>query len=224
MAGATAHYGSSQALYGVDLTVRCGETVALMGRNGVGKSTTLRCICQLTPHAEGSIRFNGTDLSGMEAYQVARLGIALAPEGRRCFATLTVLENLTAAARPGQWDLASVFDLFPQLGERRSQLARTLSGGEQQMLAIARALLTNPKLLLLDEATEGLAPLVRKEIWDAVSGLKDSSGLAILLVDKSLKEISKAADRCVVLARGRDVWSGRPAELTDDVIERHLGL
>ncbi len=164
------------------------------------------------PHAEGSIRFGGAELSGMEAYRVVRIGIAPAPEGRRSFATLTVFENLTAAARPGQRDLASVLDLFPQLGERRSQLARTLSGGEQQMLAIARALLTNPNLLLFEEATEGLAPLVRKEIWDAVSGLRDSSEPSILLVGKSLKELSKAADRCVVPARGRDVWSGRPAD------------
>ena len=135
MTGAAAFYGSFQALHGVNLSVRRGEVVALMGRNGVGKTTTLRCICQLTPHAAGAIRFDGADLSGMEAYQVARRGIALAPEGRRCFGTLTVLENLTAAARPGQWDLASVFDLFPQLGERRAQAAKTLSGGEQQMLA-----------------------------------------------------------------------------------------
>jgi branched-chain amino acid transport system ATP-binding protein len=221
--GVTAAYGASQALFGVDLEVGEGEVVALMGRNGMGKTTTVRAICALLRPRSGSITFAGRPTRGLSIHRTARLGLGLVPEGRRCFAPLTVLENLTAAARPGRWTFEAVVRLFPRLGERRSQRADTLSGGEQQMLSIGRALMTNPRLLILDEATEGLAPVVRQEIWAAVQALK-ASGLAILVIDKSLKELARVADRCVVLERGATVWSGRADALTPGLAERYLGV
>lgn len=219
----TAGYGPVQALFGIDLTLHEGEVVALMGRNGMGKTTTIRTIARMMGHTGGHVHFAGTDLAGLPAYRAARLGIGLVPEGRRCFAPLSVAENLTVAARPGAWDLARVVALFPRLGERMGQVARTLSGGEQQMLAIGRALMTNPRLLILDEATEGLAPVVRQEIWDGVRQLK-ADGLSILLVDKSLKEITAVADRAVILERGMTVWSGAVAELSPELTDRYLGV
>jgi len=216
-------YGQSQALFGVDLNVNAGELVALLGRNGMGKSTTIRSICRLSPPRKGRIIFNGQDLSGKPAYQVAQAGIGLVPEGRRCFTNLTVAENLIATARPGAWDYHKVVALFPKLAERSKQLAATLSGGEQQMLAIGRALMTNPKLLILDEATEGLAPVIRQEIWAAITKLMHE-GLAILLVDKSLKEIVKIAGRCVILEKGLTCWQGPAAELTPTLTDRYLGV
>ena len=223
----TAAYGATRALFGVDLQVAEGEVVALMGRNGMGKSTTIKAACGLLPFG-GTIRFDGRDTSGMPAHKVARLGIGLVPEGRRCFPNLTVEENLLAAARPGDWTLPRAFALFPRLEERRAQMAATLSGGEQQMVAIARALLTNPRLLILDEATEGLAPLVRAEIWEAIGTLKAQdgagSGMAILLVDKSLKELRAVADRAAILRRGETVWQGRMADLTHDLTSEHVGV
>ena len=221
--GVTACYGASQALFGVDLEVGQGEVVALMGRNGMGKTTTVRSICALIRPREGAITFDGAPTRGFAIHRTARLGIGLVPEGRRCFAPLTVHENLTAAARPGVWDMAAVAGLFPRLQERRDQTANTLSGGEQQMLAIGRALMTNPSLLILDEATEGLAPVVRQEIWAAIHALK-RSGLSILVIDKTLKELAAVADRCFILERGRTVWAGTPAGLTADVTDRYLGV
>ncbi|MBD0415159.1 ABC transporter ATP-binding protein [Tianweitania sp. Rool2] len=217
------YYGSSQALFGVDLALDEGEVLALMGRNGMGKSTTIRSICNLNPPRSGTISFAGTSTSRQPAFRVARRGIGLVPEGRRCFATLTVYENLIAAARPGRWTLERVNELFPRLGERRNQLSQTLSGGEQQMLAIGRALMTNPRLLILDEATEGLAPVIRQDIWRAIRALK-SDGLSILLVDKTLSELLPVADRCVILENGRSVWSGEPAAIDDAVKDRYLGI
>ena len=219
----TAAYGPTRALFGVDLAVAEGEVVALMGRNGMGKTTTIRTICGLLPFG-GTIRFAGQDTAPLPAHKVARLGIGLVPEGRRCFPNLSVEENLLAAARPGPWTLPRAFALFPRLAERRAQMAATLSGGEQQMVAIARALLTNPRLLILDEATEGLAPLVRAEIWDAIRRLKAETGMAILLVDKSLKELRAVADRAVILRRGETVWQGRMADLTHDLTAEHVGV
>ncbi|MGR3780404.1 MAG: ABC transporter ATP-binding protein [Albimonas sp.] len=216
-------YGPSQALFGVDLSVAAGEAVALMGRNGMGKTTTLRSICRLTPPKRGRVRLDGRDLAGLPAHRAARLGLGLAPEGRRCFPNLSVEENLVATARPGPWDRARVEALFPRLAERRGQSARTLSGGEQQMLAIGRALMTNPRLLILDEATEGLAPVIRHEIWAAVHALKQA-GQALLVVDKSLKELLPVADRCVILEKGRSVWTGRPDQLTPALRDRWLGV
>ncbi|MBS3651258.1 ABC transporter ATP-binding protein [Pseudaminobacter sp. 19-2017] len=223
VAGIETFYGASQALFGVDLDVEEGEVVALMGRNGMGKTTTIRSIYGLTPARAGSITFAGLDITQQQSFRVARLGVGLVPEGRRCFPNLTVHENLVAAARDGKWTLAAVIDLFPRLGERSSQYASTLSGGEQQMLAIARALMTNPRLVILDEATEGLAPVIRKVIWDAIRRLK-AEGESILVVDKSMAELLPVADRCFVLEKGRTVWTGRPAGMTPLLQDRYLGV
>ncbi len=221
--GLTAFHGPAQALFGVDLAVAEGEVVALMGRNGMGKTTTIRAILNLVA-AGGRRRFAGRDIAALPAHRIARAGIGLAPEGRRLFAGLTVRENLVAAARPGPWDLAAVRRLFPRLAERDGQAARTLSGGEQQMLAIGRALMTNPRLLILDEATEGLAPLVRAEIWAALDTLRREAAMAILVVDKSLAELTRLADRAVILDGGRDVWTGPPGDITAGRAARHLGI
>ncbi len=223
LSNVTASYGPSQALFDVSLSIGEGEVVALMGRNGMGKSTTVKTICGMLPSG-GEIRFKDKVMGGMPSHKVARLGVGLVPEGRRCFADLSVEENLTAAARPGAWDFAKVAELFPRLAERRNQKAASLSGGEQQMLAIGRALMTNPILVILDEATEGLAPIIRQEIWAAISHLKNSSGLSILLVDKSLKELQQVADQGVILERGRTVWSGRMADLDAETGEKYLGI
>ncbi len=222
--GLTAVYGASQALFGVDLDVGEGEVVALMGRNGMGKTTTIKAICQMIRPRDGSVRFGGRDLTGLPSHRAARAGIGLVPEGRRCFASLSVRENLIAAARPGVWTFETLQGLFPRLGERAGQSAASLSGGEQQMLAIGRALMTNPRLLILDEATEGLAPVVRQEIWAVIARLKRETGLAILLVDKSLRELSGVADRAVILERGQSVWAGDFAALDHATTERYLGV
>ena len=219
----TSFYGASQALFGVDLDVGEGEVVALMGRNGMGKTTTVKSICRMIP-AGGRLVFDGHDLSQMPSHKVAGLGVGLVPEGRRCFGELTVRENLISAARPGAWDLQSVAGLFPRLGERSGQRASSLSGGEQQMLAIGRALMTNPRLLILDEATEGLAPLIRAEIWDVLEQLKRDTGLAILVVDKSIAELRRLSDRAVVLERGRTVWSGAMDALDRETLEKFVGV
>lgn len=218
-----AFYGPSQALFGVDMTIAEGEAVALLGRNGMGKTTTIRSILGLIRQRRGTIRFSGADVATLSAHRAARLGLGLVPEGRRCFPNLSVVENLLVAARPGDWTQSRVEDLFPRLAERRTQMAATLSGGEQQMLAIGRALMTNPRLLLLDEATEGLAPVVRRDIWQAIGALK-ASGLSILVVDKSLAELLPVADRCVILERGRSVWSGAPAAIDADLRQTYLGI
>ena len=218
-----AWYGASQALFGVDLAIAEGEVVALMGRNGMGKTTTIRAICGLNSRRSGTVHFTGADIARQKPFRIARLGIGLVPEGRRCFPNLTVAENMIAAARPGKWTLDAVTKLFPRLGERHAQYASTLSGGEQQMLAIGRALMTNPKLLILDEATEGLAPVIRQDIWQAIRTLK-SDGQSILVVDKTMAELLPVADRCVVLEKGRTAWTGRPDELTADMQDRYLGV
>ncbi len=220
----SAFYGPSQALFDVHLSLDDGQVLALMGRNGMGKSTTVKVICRLLAHRGGSVLFAGHDLSRLAPYQAARLGIGLVPEGRRCFAGLSVHENLVAAARPGAWDFAAVTRLFPRLAERSHQTAASLSGGEQQMLAIGRALMTNPRLLILDEATEGLAPVVRREIWAAIARLKAETGMAILVIDKSLQELASVADRAVILEKGRSVWHGAFAELGRDIAQRYLGV
>ena len=216
-------YGPSQALFGVDLALDYGQLVALMGRNGMGKSTTIRSIFGLTPARGGRITFRGQDITRRSAHRIAQLGLGLVPEGRRCFRSLSVRENLVATARPGPWSLERVARLFPRLEERWTQSAQTLSGGEQQMLAIGRALMTNPHLLVLDEATEGLAPVIRQEIWQAIREIREQ-GLSILLVDKSLRELMPLADHCVVLEKGRTVWTGQPEALTSDLQDRYLGV
>jgi len=217
--GLQAAYGDSQVLFGIDLTIAQGEVLALLGRNGMGKTTTVRAIFGLLKPKAGRITFEGHDLTGQPPYAIARCGLGLVPEGRQVFPTLTVEENLiaTAAARfgPPRWTLPAVYALFPRLAERRRNLGSQLSGGEQQMLAIARALMTNPKLLVLDEATEGLAPLIRAEIWACLAGLK-ANGEAIIVIDKNVDKLVNLADRHLVIEKGRVVWSGTSAELAAD--------
>jgi len=219
----SASYGKIQALFDVSLQLHDGEVLALLGRNGMGKSTTVKSICRLV-NAQGTITFDGHKLTLLKSHQVARLGIGLVPEGRRCFSNLSVYENLIAASRSGPWNFAAVAQLFPRLGERKHQSAASLSGGEQQMLAISRALMTNPKLLILDEATEGLAPIIRKEIWTAVNSLKQNTRLSILVIDKSIQELRGVADRAVILERGHSVWHGSIAELGDHELHRYVGI
>jgi branched-chain amino acid transport system ATP-binding protein len=228
--GLEAAYGASQVLFGVSLAVDMGEVVTLLGRNGMGKTTTVRAIMGILPPRAGTIVFEGRPLHGLPSYRVAQVGLGLVPEGRQVFATLTVRENLlaTAANRRGHadpWTLDRVFALFPQLAARQRALGGTLSGGEQQMLAIARALMTNPRLLILDEATEGLAPLVRVEIWRCIEGLK-RSGQAILLIDKNVRALTRLADTHFILEKGRIVWRGTSAELAarEDLQHRYLGI
>jgi branched-chain amino acid transport system ATP-binding protein len=215
-----AGYGASPVLFGVDLLVQSGEVVTLLGRNGMGKTTTVRAIMGLNPPRAGSIRFRDAEVAGLPPEAIARRGIGLVPEGRQVFPTLSVRENLvaTAANRAGHvqpWTLERIYTLFPRLQERASQSARTLSGGEQQMLAIGRALMTNPHLLILDEATEGLAPVIRAEIWATLTELKQR-GQAILVIDKNLTALGRMADRHYVLEKGRTVWSGDGAALIRD--------
>ncbi|MCH2164512.1 MAG: ABC transporter ATP-binding protein [Marinovum sp.] len=219
----TVSYGSAQALFDVSLQVDAGEVTALMGRNGMGKTTTVRAICRMMSSA-GVLTFAGQDLHRLPSHRVARLGVGLVPEGRRCFRDLTVEENLIAASRRGDWTVRTIGQLFPRLSERLTQRSASLSGGEQQMLAIGRALMTNPDLLILDEATEGLAPIIRQEIWAALVRIKSETGTAILIIDKSLKELSAISDTAVILERGATVWSGSMDALSADVSERYLGV
>jgi len=220
-------YGLSQVLFGLSLAVAPGEMVTLMGRNGMGKTTTVRSIMGLTPPCAGAIRFAGEDISRMPPYRIAQRGIGLVPEGRQIFPNLTVRENLlaTAVERAGEWTLKKVYALFPRLAERDASMGNRLSGGEQQMLAIGRALMTNPRLLILDEATEGLAPLIRAEIWRCLEGLK-ASGLAILVIDKNVGVLTRVADRHFLIERGRVVWTGLSRELAaaPEVQHRYLGV
>jgi branched-chain amino acid transport system ATP-binding protein len=228
--GLHAFYGPSHILRGVTLTVGRGETVALMGRNGMGKSTLIRTIMGLVPAAEGRVELTGIDATRLPTFARSQLGVAYVPEGRGIFGTLSVIENLDIATRPGpdgstEWTVPRVFELFPRLAERRTNRGDQLSGGEQQMLAIARALLTNPRLIILDEATEGLAPLIREEIWATIRLLR-STGLAALIVDKSVNELASVADRVVILVKGEIVHEGPPAALLADaaLMHRHLGV
>jgi branched-chain amino acid transport system ATP-binding protein len=223
-------YGRSQVLFGVSLDIAPGEMVTLMGRNGMGKTTTVRSIMGLTPAMAGSIRVDGEEVRGAPPYRVAKLGIGLVPEGRQVFPNLTTYENLvaTAAARADAadpWTLAKVHDLFPRLSERATSMGNQLSGGEQQMLAIGRALMTNPRLLILDEATEGLAPLIRQEIWQCLARLK-AEGQAVLVIDKNVAALTAIADRHYLIERGRIVWSGTSAALAaaPDIQHRYLGI
>src|SRR5215471_4055762 len=221
-------YGLSQVLFGVSLTIAPGEMVTLMGRNGMGKTTTVRSIMGLTAARAGAIRFMGDEIRGLPSYQVAQRGIGLVPEGRQIFPNLSVRENLlaTAVRRNGEgWTLPKVYAMFPRLAERDGSMGNQLSGGEQQMLAISRALMTNPRLLILDEATEGLAPLVRAEIWRCLASLKES-GLSILVIDKNVGALLRVADRHFLIERGRVVWKGSSQELASslDVQHRYLGV
>jgi len=224
-----AAYGPAQVLFDVGFAVNAGEVVTLLGRNGMGKTTTIHTLMGLLPALGGSALLEGQPLIGLPPYRVAQAGLGLVPEGRHVFPTLTVEENLVATAavrsEPPRWTLDRVYGFFPQLAERRGHMGIELSGGEQQMLAIGRALMTNPKLLILDEATEGLAPLLRLEIWKCLARLKDD-GQAILIVDKHIKALVRVADRHVILEKGRVVWSGTSAALLADetVAQRYLQL
>jgi len=223
-------YGLSRVLFGISFAIAPGEMVSLMGRNGMGKTTTVRSIMGLTPATAGSIRFDDTEIRELPSYRVAKLGIGLVPEGRQVFPNLTARENLiataanrTAASDP--WTLDKIFALFPRLASRAGAMANLLSGGEQQMLAIGRALMTNPRLLILDEATEGLAPLIREEIWRCLQKLR-TAGQSILVIDKNVGALTRIADRHTIIERGRVVWTGNSAELANspDIQHRYLGI
>jgi branched-chain amino acid transport system ATP-binding protein len=224
------YYGNSQALFGMDLNVNDGEVVTLMGRNGMGKTTTVHSVLGISPSRAGRILFDGQEIQSQPSYKIARLGIGLVPEGRQVFPNLSVRENLIATAgnrlgADNPWTLERVLELFGQLGGRLSSPASVLSGGEQQMLAVGRALMTNPKLLILDEATEGLAPLVRAEIWKSLDYLK-TQGLAILIIDKNVNNLARIADRHVIIEKGKVVWTGTSPELAEnpDMKTRYLGI
>lgn len=224
-------YGQSQVLFDVSLEIQRGEVVALLGRNGMGKSTLVRTLFGQLPLTAGTLSFEGESIAGWTSDRIARLGLAIVPEGRQCFPNLTVQEHLTAFAAQrnpeitAPWDVEKVFEIFPRLRERARNMGNQLSGGEQQMLAIGRALVTNPKLLVLDEATEGLAPLVREEIWQCLARLRES-GQTILVIDKYVERLLKLADRHVILERGMVVWQGSSAELDAqrDLWTRYLGV
>jgi branched-chain amino acid transport system ATP-binding protein len=223
-------YGLSRVLFGISLSIAPGEMISLMGRNGMGKTTTVRSIMGLTQPSAGSVRFEGAEIRALPAYRIAKLGLGLVPEGRQVFANLTARENLvaTAANRNGAadpWTLERVYALFPRLAARDASMANLLSGGEQQMLAIGRALMTNPRLLILDEATEGLAPLIRDEIWRCLELLR-AAGQSILVIDKNVDALTRIADRHYLIERGRVVWTGNSRELANapDVQHRYLGI
>ena len=230
MEGLDAFYGQSQALFGMSLSVEAGQVVSLMGRNGMGKTTTIRSIMGLIPPRGGSLSFQGQNLIGLASYKVAQLGLGLVPEGRQIFPNLTVRENLVATARTGQgtskpWTLDRVYELFPRLEDRQGSMGNQLSGGEQQMLAVGRALTTNPTLLLLDEATEGLAPLIRDEIWSCLSALK-SAGQAILIIDKNVETLTEICDHHFIVEKGHLVWNGNSDELraNPEIQQQYLGV
>jgi branched-chain amino acid transport system ATP-binding protein len=223
-------YGLSQVLFGLSLSINNGEMVALMGRNGMGKTTTVRSILGLTPPRAGAVRFGGREVRGLAAFRIAQLGIGLVPEGRQIFPNLNVHENLVAASANrlrsnDPWTLDKIHALFPRLAERANNMGNQLSGGEQQMLAIGRALMTNPRLLILDEATEGLAPLIREEIWNCLLMLK-ARGQSVLVIDKNVENLARIADRHYIIERGRAVWSGTSAQLIaePDLQHRYLGI
>ncbi|WP_439888396.1 ABC transporter ATP-binding protein [Pseudomonas sp. MBLB4123] len=228
--GLHTYYGNSHVLHGVDLHIQPGETLALMGRNGMGKSTTIRSLLGLTPARRGEVLIRGEHCSGRPTHQIIRRGIGYVPEGRGMFPNLSVRESLIMAARPGldgrrDWDLERVLETFPRLAERIKHLTGNLSGGEQQMVAIGRALMTNPELMILDEATEGLAPLIRKEIWQVIRLIK-ASGIATLVVDKNVNVLLDLTDRSMIMVKGRVVYDGASAELKrqPQILQEHIGL
>ena len=222
------HYGHSQVLYNVNFSLTAGEVVTLLGRNGMGKTTTINSIMGIVSKTSGRVEFEGTDISFFPSYKVAKLGIGLVPEGRQIFPNLSAHENLIATAREDislVWSIDRIYDLFPELAARKNSMGNLISGGEQQMLAIGRALMTNPKLMILDEATEGLAPLIRKKIWEALDRIR-ADGLAILIIDKNLKDLLKLADRHNIVHRGQVVWTGTSHELdrAANIRAKYLGL
>ena len=218
-------YGRSQVLFGISLAIASSQVVSLLGRNGMGKTTTVRSIMGITPARSGKVVFEDKEIQHLPSYRIAKAGIGLVPEGRQVFPNLTVRENLVATARKGTWTLEKIFGMFPQLRDRQGHYGNQLSGGEQQMLAIARALMTNPRLLILDEATEGLAPLIRQEIYRSIARLK-AEGLSILVIDKDVRALTGVADVHYVLEKGRVVWRGTSAELraNQEVQHKYLGV
>ena len=229
VSGLRGGYGDSQVLFGIDFEVGAGEAITLLGRNGMGKTTTVKALMGLLPQRGGAVTLAGERVERHRPYRVARLGIGLVPEGRQIFPTLTVEENLVATARRSadrsEFTLDAIYALFPRLRERRTAFAATLSGGEQQMLAIGRALMTNPGLLILDEATEGLAPIVRETIWDGLAALR-RRGLAMIIIDKNIQPLLKLADRHYVIEKGEVVWVGTSGKLekSPDILDRYLGI
>ncbi len=223
-------YGTSQVLFGMSFSVNEGEVVSLLGRNGMGKTTTIRSLMGMVRTSAGSITFEGAELRSLKDYQIAKLGLGLVPEGRQIFPNLTVRENLIATAdnRTGTdspWEVEQIVEMFPNLGDRMDNMGNQLSGGEQQMLAVGRALMTNPKLLILDEATEGLAPLIREEIWKCLEGLK-ARGQSILVIDKNVDALTRIGDRHYIVERGKVVWQGTSAELgsNEEIQHQYLGV
>ena len=230
VAGIETFYGNSQALFGIDLNVGAGEVVTLMGRNGMGKTTTVHSIMGITPIRTGRISFEGRPIHNEPSYRIAQAGLGLVPEGRQVFPNLSVRENLVATAanrdgRPAPWTVERIYEMFPELAARAINAGSVLSGGEQQMLAIGRALMTNPRLLILDEATEGLAPMIRRKIWTCVERLK-ADGQAILVIDKNVNDLARIADRHIIIEKGQVAWTGNSAELIANrhVLERYLGV
>ena len=228
--GIETSYGTSQVLFGMSFAVNEGEVVSLLGRNGMGKTTTIRSLMGMVPTSAGSITFEGKELRSLKDYQIAKLGLGLVPEGRQIFPNLTVRENLAATAdnRTGTdkpWKVEHIVDMFPNLGDRMDNMGNQLSGGEQQMLAVGRALMTNPKLLILDEATEGLAPLIREEIWKCLEGLKER-GQSILVIDKNVDALTRIGDRHYIVERGQVVWQGNSDELraNEEIQHQYLGV
>lgn len=224
------YYDTSQALFGMSFEINSGEVITLLGRNGMGKTTTVNSLMGIIKPRAGSVMLDGMQVMGSKSFKMAQLGLGLVPEGRQIFPNLSVRENLIATASnhlamSNPWTLDGIYNLFPELAERRTSMGNLLSGGEQQMLAVGRALMTNPKLLILDEATEGLAPLIREKIWNALSQIRDS-GLSILVIDKNLNDLFKLADRHYIVEKGRAVWSGTSNELqkASDVQQKYLGV
>jgi len=230
LTGVETFYSSSQALFGMEFSVEKGEVVTLLGRNGMGKTTTINSIMGIVPPKAGLVQFMGVDITGLPSYKTANLGIGLVPEGRQIFPNLTVKENLIATASNHQkvddpWTLDRVYEMFPELAARSTSMGNLLSGGEQQMLAVGRALMTNPQLLILDEATEGLAPFIREKIWDSIRQIRES-GLSILVVDKNVADLIKLADRHVIIEKGKVAWTGSSGELKNqkELQHRYLGV
>ena len=219
----SAWYGDTRVLNEVEIEIKEGEIVALLGRNGMGKTTTLHSVCGIIEKVSGKIFFKNNLISNLPSYEISKLGIGLVPEGRRIFSNLTVEENLIVAFRKGYWDLNKIKKIFPRLSERLTQMSNSLSGGEQQMLAIARTLMTNPKMLILDEATEGLSPNIRNEIWTIISEIKKKD-ISIILVDKYLNKIKQIADKLYILDRGENAWNGKPSLLTDQIVKKYLSV
>ena len=219
----SASYGQGQVLVDINLSVSEGSVVALMGRNGMGKTSIIKCICGMMDSKQGEINFCKENIINKKSFQISNLGIGLTPEGRRIFGNLTVWENLRVVERKGNWSNRKVLDLFPRLRDRKNQLGNTLSGGEQQMLSIGRALITNPKLLILDEATEGLAPFIQEEIWKVLTSIKEE-GMSILIVDKSLKKLSNLADYFYLVVKGEIGWQGEYKEISEETIRRYLSV